>query len=320
MNTTNTSHAARTLIILAFAAIYLVWGSTYLAIRVVVETLPPFLSAGVRFVIAGGLLFAFLSALGLARPTPAQWRHATVAGGLLLVGGNGLVMWAEQHLSSGLTALIVALAPVWFALLDWLRPNGARPQFKTVLGIIIGFVGVLMLVNGRTGTMHVQAYWWSGLALILAGLSWAAGSLYSKYSPNSGSPWMNAAAQMLCGGVGLLLVGTLLGEPFRTDWSRVSGRSLAALGYLIVFGSWIGFSAYVWLLKVSTPTRVSTYAYVNPVIAVFLGWAVLGESVNAHMLGGAMVILAGVITITLPANAVANGWARAWKLTARRRG
>lgn len=310
MNTNTTSHPARTLIVMAFAAIYLVWGSTYLAIRVVVETLPPFLSAGVRFVVAGGLLFAFLSARGMARPTPAQWRHATVAGVLLLVGGNGLVMYAEQHLSSGLTALIVALAPVWFALLDWLRPHGARPQFKTVLGIIIGFAGVVMLVNGRAGTIHGQAYWWSGLALIAAGLSWAAGSLYSKYSPNSGSPWMNAAAQMICGGAGLLLAGTLLAEPFRTDWSRVSGRSLAALGYLIVFGSWIGFSAYVWLLKASTPTRVSTYAYVNPVIAVFLGWALLGESVNTHMLWGALVILAGVVTITLPATAMANGWTR----------
>jgi len=128
---------------------------------------------------------------------------------------------------------------------------------------------------------------------------------------------MNAAAQMLCGGVGLLLVGALLGEPFRTDWSQVSARSLAALGYLIVFGSWIGFSAYVWLLKATTSTRVSTYAYVNPVIAVFLGWALLGESVNAHMLWGALVILAGVITITVPVGTVAIGWMRFWGQSAR---
>lgn len=294
--------------VLAFAAIYLVWGSTYLAIRVVVETLPPFVSAGVRFVIAGGLLLAFLAVRGVARPTPGQWRHATIAGVLMLVGGNGLVMWAEKHLSSGLTALIVALAPVWFALLDWLRPGGSRPLCKTIVGIAIGFAGVAMLVNGRSGAAHSQAYWLAGLALIGAGLSWAAGSLFAKHSPNPGSPWMNAAAQMLCGGAGLLAVGLFLGEPFHTDWSRVSGRSLAALGYLIVFGSWIGFSAYVWLLQNSTPARVSTYAYVNPLIAVFLGWALLGESVAAHMLWGALVILAGVITISVPASVVTAGW------------
>ena len=158
--------------------------------------------------------------------------------------------------------------------------------------------------------MHDANHWWGILALIGAGASWASGSLYSKYTPNSASPWMNAAAQMLCGGAGLLLAGLVLGEPFRTDWSQITGRSLLALAYLIVFGAWIGFSAYVWLLKVSTPARVSTYAYVNPVIAVFLGWALLDESVTTHMLWGALVVLAGVIIITMPAGAIANGRAR----------
>jgi drug/metabolite transporter (DMT)-like permease len=306
MNTQPTSPSSRTLIIAAFAAIYVVWGSTYLAIRVAVETLPPFLSAGLRFLIAGGLLLPFLVRRGFAKPSRQQWRHAWIAGTLLLVGGNGLVMWAEKTIPSGLTALIVALAPVWFALIDWLRPRGVRPQFRTIVGIIIGFIGVVMLVNGRGNSLHGQAYWLGALAVILAGLSWASGSLFAKHSPNAGSPWMNASAQMICGGAGLLVVGVAVGEPFRTDWSRVSGRSLAALAYLIVFGSWIGFSAYVWLLKMTTPSRVSTYAYVNPLIAVFLGWALLGESLNAHMLVGALVVLAGVITITIPAGAMAN--------------
>jgi drug/metabolite transporter (DMT)-like permease len=297
-------------VVLAFAAVYVVWGSTYLAIRVAVETLPPFLSAGVRFLIAGGLLFTFLIARGFAKPSRTQWRHAVVTGTLLLVGGNGLVMWAERSLTSGFTALLIALTPVWFALLDWLRPQGVRPQLKTVVGIIIGFIGVVLLVNGRAATAHDANQWWGALAILGAGLCWASGSLYSKYTPNTASPWMNAAAQMICGGAGLLLSGVVLGEPFRTDWANISGRSLAALGYLIVFGSWIGFSAYVYLLKVSTPSRVSTYAYVNPVIAVFLGWALLGETVNAHMLVGALVILAGVITITVPLSAVVNGWTR----------
>jgi drug/metabolite transporter (DMT)-like permease len=305
--TPTTSTQSRTLVVLAFAAVYLVWGSTYLAIRVVVETLPPFLSAGVRFTIAGGLLFAFLISRGFAKPSPDQWRHAIATGALLLVGGNGLVMWAERSIPSGLTALLIALTPIWFALLDWLRPHGTRPQFKTIVGIVIGFIGVILLVNGRGAAVHEANHWWGVLALIGAGIAWASGSLYSKYTPNSASPWMSAAAQMICGGAGLLLVGLLLGEPFRTAWSQVSGRSLWALAYLIVFGAWIGFSAYVWLLKATTPARVSTYAYVNPVIAVFLGWAFLNESVTAHMLWGALVILVGVITITVPGTANGNG-------------
>ena len=309
--TSTTPTKPRTLVVLAFAAVYIVWGSTYLAIRVAVETLPPFLSAGVRFLIAGGVLLAFLLHRGFARPSKAQWGQAMVTGTLLLVGGNGLVMWAEKSLASGFTAMLIALTPVWFALLDWLRPQGVRPQLKTVLGIIIGFAGVILLVNGRGMSGHGTNQWWGALAVTIAGICWASGSLYSKYRSNPGSsPWMNAATQMLCGGVGLLLVGVVLGEPFRTEWSRISGRSLAALGYLIVFGSWIGFSAYVYLLGASTPARISTYAYVNPVIAIFLGWIMLGENFTAHMLWGALVILAGVITITLPPNFVVNGWTR----------
>lgn len=314
MNTPSTPSPSRTTLVLAFAAIYVVWGSTYLAIRVVVETLPPFSAAGVRFLIAGGLLYAFLRLRGGAKSSTAQWRHSAVAGGLLLVGGNGLVMWAEQHLSSGFTALLIALTPVWFAVLDWLRPGGVRPQARTVVGIIIGFLGVIILVQSRTGAAHGPMDGWGAAALIAAGAAWAGGSLYAKHSPNTASPWMNAASQMICGGAGLLLVGTLLGEPWRTDWSRVSGRSLAALGYLIVFGSWIGFSAYVWLLRASTPSRVSTYAYVNPVIAVFLGWAVLGESIRVQLFWGALVILAGVIIITLPPAAVTGSWTRVRRL------
>ena len=317
MNGQESSAPSRTLMVFGFAAIYLVWGSTYLAIRVVVETLPPFASAGVRFLVAGGVLIWFLARKGIALPTPGQWRHAAVSGGLLLVGGNGLVMWAEQTIPSGLTALLIALAPVWFALLDWLRPDGVRPTLKTVLGIVIGFAGVAMLVQGRSAGTEGSVFWGGALALIVAGLCWAGGSLYVKHNPTSGSSWMNAAAQMLCGGAGLLLVGILFGEPFRTEWWRISTRSLVALGYLIVFGSWIGFSAYVWLLKVSTPTRVSTYAYVNPVIAVLLGWALLGESITVSMLKGALLILAGVVIITVPRASMVQGWERITRLLTR---
>ena len=296
MSTSNTTRPAKALLILAFAIVYVVWGSTYIAIRVTVETLPPFLSGAVRFLIAGGALLTFLRLRGMPWPDRLQWRRSFVAGTLMLVGGNGLVMWAEKSISSGLTALLIALTPVWFAVLDWARPGGTRPQGRTVLGVLIGFSGIALLVNGNAST---SGMWLAAVAVVIAGISWAAGSLYSKHSPATASPWMNAATQMFSGGFGLLMAGLLFGEPFRTDWSAISARSLYALGYLVVFGSWIAFSAYVWLLQVSTPSRVSTYAYINPVIAVFLGWALLGEQVTSRMFFGMLVIVAGVIIITI---------------------
>src|SRR5688572_21603437 len=259
MQTTSTepdSSPTSLLTALAFGCVYLIWGSTYLAIRVAVETLPPFLSGGVRFLIAGAALFAMLRMRAAPQPTAAEWRNSCVVGLLLLVGGNGLVMWAEKSIASGLTALLIALTPIWFAVLDWARPNGARPRWRTLVGIVVGFGGVVLLLNAD-GSVHGSLL--AALAVIVAGVFWAGGSLYSKHTSGSASPWMSAATQMLCGGAGLLLVGIIFGEPWRTDWSRITNRSLLALGYLIVFGSWIAFSAYVWLLQVSTPSRVSTY-------------------------------------------------------------
>lgn len=306
----NTPPPSRTLLLLAFATIYLVWGSTYLAIRVAVETLPPFLSAGVRFVVAGILMFGLLAALRVPRPHRQEWRSALITGSLLCVGGNGLVMWAERGISSSLTALIIALTPIWFALLDWVRPNGVRPRPKTVVGILVGFAGVTLLILGQNGNTAHSFQGWSVVALIFAGILWAGGSLYTKHSAPTRSPWMQCAAQMICGGAGLLVLGLCAGEPWRTEWSRISERSLLALGYLIVFGSWIGFSAYVWLLRVTTPSLVSTYAYVNPVIAVFLGRTVLGEDLGPRAWSGAIVILLGVMAITIPESALATAWTR----------
>jgi drug/metabolite transporter (DMT)-like permease len=318
MNILTTPHASRTLVIASFAAVYIIWGSTYLAIRIVVETLPPFLSAAARFLVAGALLFAFLKWRGVPTLDRRQWRHAALTGTLLLIGGNGLVMWAEKTIPSGLTALLIALSPVWFALLEWARPNGTRPQVRTIAGIMVGFAGVLMLVSSPGSASVGQSQWLGALALMVAGISWASGSLYSKYNPNAASAWMNSAAQMICGGAGLLLVGMVLGEPFKADWSRVTPRSLAALGYLIVFGSWIGFSAYVYLLKVCKPSTVSTYAYVNPVIAVLLGWLILGEALSARMVWGAAVVLAGVVIITMPAFGTRSAVSRLPIVTAER--
>jgi drug/metabolite transporter (DMT)-like permease len=303
---------ARALVLAAFAILYIVWGSTYLAMRVAVDTLPPFLMAGSRFLVAGGALFALLRLRGAPQPTRAHWRSAAVSGFLLLASGNGLVAWAEQTVPSGLTALLVGLVPVWFALVDWLRPGGTRPQVRTLAGILVGFAGITLLVSPHGGsTPDAPLNVWGVLALLVAGISWAGGSLYSKYHSKVESPWLNASLQMLSGGAALIGLAWLTGEFHRVNWPHISAQSVSALAYLIVFGSWIGFSAYVWLLKVSKPSHVATYAYVNPVIALFLGSLLLREPLTPRVLLAAAIILAGVIIITLPKNAVpANGWAR----------
>jgi drug/metabolite transporter (DMT)-like permease len=303
MNSTTSSepHPNRTRVLVAFAIVYVVWGSTYLAIRVAVETMPPFLFAGIRHLIAGGLLYAFLRLRGAARPRPIHWRNSAIVGTLLLLGGNGLVGWAEQTVSSGLAALIVCLSPVWFALFDWARPGGQRPLPTTWLGILIGFAGVTLLVTGRQGGLAHATITVTGLvALLVSCAAWAAGSVYSKYNEKPESAFLGAAMQMLCGSAALLLTAGLRGEFSRLEWAHFSGRSLFAVGYLIVFGSWCGFSAYVYLLKTVSSAKASTYAYVNPIIAVFLGWVLLGEPITTRILLGSLVIIAGVAIITLP--------------------
>lgn len=295
----------------AFAIVYVVWGSTYLGMRVAIETLPPFLMAGCRFLVAGGVLFALLRLRGAPAPGRLQWRTGWISGFLLLVSGNGLVVWAEQTVPSGLTALVIGFTPAWFAVMDWLRPGGLKPQARTLVGIVVGFGGMALLVSPRGAAAHgFVLNPWGVAALILAGISWAAGSLFSKHAPNGGSLWMTAALQMICGGATLLLLAFLAGEFKGVHPGAVSMQSAAALLYLIVFGSWIGFSAYVWILKVSKPAHVATYAYVNPVIALFLGRILLGEELNTRVLLAAAIILAGVVIITLPGSAL--GGALRW--------
>jgi drug/metabolite transporter (DMT)-like permease len=207
----------------------------------------------------------------------------------MLFAGNGLVVWAEQTVSSSLAALLVALTPVWFSLLEWARPAGKRPAMYTWVGIAVGFIGVVLLVTGHnSSSINASQNPWGLAALVVAGLSWAAGSLWSRYHAKPESPWMNSALQMLHG------------EPARFHFAQVSTQSWLSLLYLIVFGSWIAFSAYVWLLEVSTPARVATYAYVNPVIAVLLGHLLLGEALGVRAVWAAAIILAGVIITTLP--------------------
>lgn len=293
------ANAPRGLVLAAFAAIYLIWGSTYLAIRFAVESIPPFLLGGGRFLVAGGLLYGWLRWRGVPNPAAVHWRNAAVVGCLMLGVGNGGVNWAEQRVPSSLTALLIAVTPVWFALLDWARPGGARPSAQTALGIVVGFAGVAMLVGARDPTGSHAAIQWTGVAaLMAASICWASGSLYARYTPKPASPLMAGAIQMLAGGAALMAAGWLEGETAAFDGSRVSARSAWAFVYLSLAGSLVGFTAFSWLLKVSTPARISTYAYVNPVIAVILGWAIGGERPGARALAAAAVIVVGVIVIT----------------------
>ena len=290
--------APRGLVLAAFAAIYLIWGSTYLGIRFAVETIPPFILGGARFLLAGAILYAWLRFKGVPNPALVHWRNAAIVGGLLLGVGNGGVNWAEQKLASSLTALLIAITPLWFVLLDWFRPRGTRPAFQTMFGIVVGFAGVAMLLGRRDAIGRNAVDLSAVAALMIASVSWASGSLYARYTPKPDSSFMAGAMQMLAGGAALFAVGLLFGEGAKCNWSSISTRSVWSFVYLTLIGSLVGFTAFSWLLKVSTPARISTYAYVNPVIAVFLGWAIGGEKLTARMLWAAVVIVLGVVIIT----------------------
>jgi drug/metabolite transporter (DMT)-like permease len=286
-------------VVLAFAAIYLIWGSTYLGIRIAIETLPPFLTAGLRFIIAGPLLYAWARRNGAPRPTGIQWRAAAAVGGLLLLGGNGLVTWGEERVSSGLAALLVATVPLWMVLLDWLFLRGGRPPGKVFLGLVLGLIGIVLLI-GPTDLLGEHRVDLIGVAmLLLAALSWAIGSLYARRAPLPDAPLLGTSLEMIAGGVLLLLSSGAKGEWAQVDFARVSLRSWLALGYLTLLGSIVAFTAYTWLLRVSTPARVATYAYVNPIVAVVLGWAIAGEVLTGQMLLAAVVIVLAVVVITV---------------------
>jgi drug/metabolite transporter (DMT)-like permease len=281
----------------AYVTVCIVWGTTYLSIRIVNQTLPPLLAASARFVIAGGLMYAFTIRRGDRegdRPGPRQWVAAAIVGLALLLGGNGAVVWAERTVPSGLVALIIALIPLWMALIDSIL--GRRPRPSVAVGLLIGFAGAALLVGGSAGG-HVPLL--GMLFAVGATVSWASGSLYARNAPLPSRPFVGIAMEMLCGGVGLFVAGVLAGDLGRIHPGRISVASVVALAYLIVFGSWLGFASYVWLLRNARTSFVSTYAFVNPVVAVFLGWLVLGESISLRtVVAGAMVLAAVAITVT----------------------
>lgn len=287
-------------IIISLGLVYIIWGSTYLGIRFADESLPPFLMGGVRFVIAGTLLYVWSRASGAPNPTRRQWTSAGIVGLCLLAGGNGTVIWVEgQHVASGIAALFVALVPLWTVILLWLRRSGARPTLRTLVGVLLGLagVGLLALHGGGAGGQGINPL---ALLLILSSGIWAGGSLYAQRAELPSSPLMSTSVEMLVGGVALLVMALVSGEPAALVTHHVSTKSLLALGYLIVFGSIVAYTAYTWLLKHASASLVSTYAYVNPVVAVALGWALAGESVTQWTLISAAIIICSVVLITLP--------------------
>lgn len=293
-------------LIAGFAAIYLIWGSTYLGIRVAVETMPPFLMAGARFLVAGSILTVWIAFTGGFRATRRQWFDNTIIGGLLLLGGNGLVSWAEQKVPSGIATLIISVSPLFIVLLDWLvlvigkdATRGTRPNAAIFLGLGLGFVGLALLVGPDLSHGAGSLDPWRVGGLVLACFSWGVGSIYSRYARNQAEPFTGAAIQQLTGSGWLLVASFALGEPAHFDFAAVSGRSFIAWSYLVLAGSLIGFTTFVWLMKHCTPAKVSTYAYVNPVVAVFLGWLLLHEPVSPRIFVAAGVIIAGVATITI---------------------
>ena len=298
--TAQTQPASRARIAAAFAAVYVIWGSTYLAIRYAIETLPPFLMAGARFLIAGSLVCLWVAWRERApRPTAAQWGQSAIVGAFLLLGGNGAVVWAEQRVASGVAALLVATLALWMVLLEWIRPNGTRPTLPVIGGVLLGLAGVGVLVGPQqlVGGGAVDSA--GALALIAGSLSWAIGSLASRSPRMPRSVMLGTGMQMLAGGAMLAAAGLLNGEAATVRWSAMSTESVAAFAYLVVFGSLVGFTAYIWLLGHVSAASASTYAYVNPVVAVLLGWAIAGEEVGARTLVAGGVIVLAVVLITV---------------------
>ncbi len=299
--------ASRALIIAAFGAVYLIWGSTYLGIKFAIETLPPFLMGGGRFLMAGAVLTIWALLSGEERPARAHWISAALIGGLLFLGGNGGVVWAEQYIPSGLTALLVATEPLWVVLINWVRPRGTSPSGKTMIGLLIGFAGIWLL-TGSTGLAGSGGRSILGAVVVIAAaFSWALGSLYTQRARLPASPLLASGMQMVMGGALLTLAGTFSGEWARLASSSVSALSISAFVYLIIFGSIIAFTAYSWLLRTVSPTRAATYAYVNPVVAVILGWALAGEPLTTRVMLAAGVIVGSVVLINYGSQKGAGG-------------
>ena len=288
----------RTKVWIALLSLYIVWGSTYLAIRFAVETIPPFMHASLRFLISGMILYFWRRAAGDSAPTTSHWKATAIVGTALLLGGNGLVAWAEQTVPSGIAALLITTAPFWLVLFESLRAGGSKPTWQAILGLVIGFAGVFVLIGpaeiiGGEGSADTFGV----ILLLLAALFWSMGSIYAKGADLPRSTLLSTGMQMLMGALALFIFSLIKGELNGFSLEAVSLRSWLALLYLITFGSLIGFVSYGWLLHNAPISLVSTYAYVNPVVAVLLGSLFAAEPLNGRILIAAAIIIAAVVLI-----------------------
>jgi drug/metabolite transporter (DMT)-like permease len=284
-------------VIAAFLAVYVIWGSTYLAIRFAIETIPPFIMASSRFALAGVVMYAIARARGAAHPTLPEWRAGGIVGCLLMTG-NACVAVAEKRIPSGVAALLVAMTPLFMVLLEWMRPGGRRPTAGVFVGLFVGLAGVATLIGPASfaGGGRIDPV---GAGIVVFGsLTWALGSIYSRHAPKPASALMMTASQMLVGGIFLGVCAIPAGELGGFSLGEISLRSFLAVVYLLIFGSLIAFTAFVYLLRVSTAAKVATYAYVNPVVAVILGWLLADEAVTPRMLVAAAIIVGAVALIT----------------------
>ncbi|HET7105833.1 MAG TPA: EamA family transporter [Candidatus Acidoferrum sp.] len=294
-----TAAAPRSMVLIAFAAVYVLWGSTYFFIRIGVETIPPFVLAGIRHIAIGLVFYPLFRYQSKEKPTAAQWRTTVITGLLLLLCGNGALSWAETRVPSGIASLLVATVSLWMVILDWLRPCGVRPAPRVLIGFVLGFAGIALLVGPSHlgGSERVNPL--GAVVLILGSLAWAAGSIYSRHHPVPHSPLLGVAMQSLAGGAGLWIVAAATGELHQFHPAQVTLRSWLAVLYLFSFGSALGFSAYIYILKHSSASRVATYAFVNPVVALFLGWSLGGEAISLRTLIASGTILAAVLLVIL---------------------
>jgi drug/metabolite transporter (DMT)-like permease len=282
---------------LAFAAVYILWGSTYIGIRIAIESIPPLAMAAIRHSLVGLILYPILRAKTGFKPSRANWRTAAVTGILLLCVSNGGLSWAEQRVPSGIAALLVATVSLWLVIVDWLRPGGTRPVPRVLAGLLLGFAGLALLVGpaNLAGTQRIDLL--GTAVLMVCAFVWACASLYSKHRPVPGSPLLVVAMQSLAGAAALWISALVSGE-FRTlHFAAITPRSWMALIYLIIFGSGMGFTAYLYILKKSTPAKVATYGFVNPVVALLLGWLIAAEPITPRTILAAAIILTAVIVV-----------------------
>lgn len=290
-------------VIFALIIVYIVWGSTYFAIKLAIETLPPLLMAGTRFIIAGTILYLFNRIVkGERFPSIDSCKKIGFSGVLLLLGGNGLVVLAEQHVPSGIAALLVGAAPFWFLLFSWIWIPGEEPRLTTITGLITGFIGLIVLlgIDFSNGFQNLHTPLIPALAVMGACISWTLGSIYSKKKGALASPFMTAGVQMLFGGLSLLIVGCLKGELATVNFAAMSAKSIGAFFYLIIMGSIVGYSAYIYVLSKASTAVASTYAYVNTIVAVFIGWALGKEEITTRTVVATAIVVGSVVLITWP--------------------